>query len=82
MTTLKKLEETYSQYQPPIDIEKQFALLFAYRRTLTELLTMEEEIRNLRRLQDEHIMMLQDWILKNKDSEILKTERIWEKENA
>ena len=45
MPTLKKLTGSY-QYEPPLELNAQFALLWAYRRALAQVLTLERELES------------------------------------
>ena len=65
-TKLEKLNASYtSQYAPPLEIDMQFALLFSYRRLLTEYLMLEEKLGNVEKARSEQFVMLQEWILTN-----------------
>lgn len=65
-TTLQKLQDSYGrEFSLPLDYDGQAALLFAYRRALTEILIRDQKIER----QEEHNrkldLLLQIWIINN-----------------
>jgi hypothetical protein len=80
-TTLEKLNESHSVYVPPLEVEKQFALWWAYQRNIAELLRLEEENKKLRKLVREKDLALQLWVLGNPTAEAKKAEEFWKQKH-
>jgi hypothetical protein len=65
-TTLEKLQQSYGhEFVPPLDEGGQLALLFAYRRALTEILVRDQKISRLEEHNKELDLLLQQWIINN-----------------
>jgi hypothetical protein len=76
-----KLDETYNDYNIPLDRSDQYALLLAYRRALAAILLMEEKVRRQELLNNKQAKMIQEWILKNPSYEVEITEEDWNMRN-
>jgi hypothetical protein len=80
-TTLEKLNESHRVYIPPLEVQTQYALLWAYQRMIAECLRLEEENKKLRKLAREKDLALQIWVLGNPTPEAKKAEDFWKQKH-